>query len=61
MPLNARASYIESRLNSSECASGIKVDLVRGFGEYRYVNNRDEWYYYNLPQVSEYYGCKIVK
>ena len=61
MPLNARASYIESRLNSSECASGIKVDLVRVFCEYRYVNNRDEWYYYNLPQVSEYYGCKIVK
>jgi len=60
-PLNLRESLIEAKLKSSECGSGIKVGLVRGFDDYRYVNNRDEWYYYNLPLVSDYYGCKIVK
>ncbi|WP_368743438.1 DUF6056 family protein [Enterobacter asburiae] len=60
-PMHSRESFIEERLKSSECASGIKVGLVKGFDDYRYVNNRDEWYYYNLPLVSEYYGCKIVK
>lgn len=60
-PMHSRESIIEGRLKSSECGSGIKVGLVKGFDNYRYVNNRDEWYYYNLPLVSEYYGCKIVK
>ncbi|HHA1185540.1 TPA: DUF6056 family protein [Enterobacter roggenkampii] len=60
-PMHIRESLIESKLNSNECGSGIKVGLVNGFDDYRYVNNRDEWYYYNLPLVSEYYGCKIIK
>lgn len=60
-PMHIRESLIESKLNSNECGSGIKVGLVKGFDDYRYVNNRDEWYYYNLPLVSDYYGCKIIK
>lgn len=60
-PMHSRESLVEERLKSSECGSGIKVGIVKGFDDYRYVNNRDEWYYYNLPLVSEYYGCKIIK
>ena len=60
-PMHARENLIENKLKSNECSSGIKVGLVTGFDDYRYINNRDEWYYYNLPQVSDYYGCKIIK
>lgn len=60
-PMHSRESLIEGKLKSSECGSGIKVGPVKGFDDYRYVNNRDEWYYYNLPLVSEYYGCKVIK
>lgn len=60
-PMHSRESFIEERIKSRECASGIKVNLVKGFNDYRYVNNRDEWYYYNLPMVSDYYECKITK
>ncbi|HBC80510.1 MAG TPA: hypothetical protein DC012_00760 [Escherichia sp.] len=58
--MQERSLKIELQLNSHACKQGIKVNLVKGFKKYRYLNNRDEWYYYNLPQVSEYYGCKIV-
>ncbi|WP_312209181.1 DUF6056 family protein [Pseudescherichia sp.] len=58
--MQERSLRIESQLNSQACKQGIKVNLIKGFKKYRYLNNRDEWYYYNLPKVSEYYGCKIV-
>lgn len=58
--INARSISVESQLDGPACKTGIKINLVDGFKDYRYLNNRDEWYYYNLPDVSKYYGCKIV-
>ncbi|OVZ84470.1 hypothetical protein CBW58_23420 [Yersinia frederiksenii] len=59
--MKIRSDSIESQLSSPNCLNGIKVDLVDGFKDYRYLNNRDEWFYNNLRQVSLYYGCKIVQ
>jgi len=58
--MQERSLKIESQIDSQACKQGIKVSLIEGFKKYRYLNNRDEWYYYNLPQISKYYGCKIV-
>lgn len=56
-----RQVKIESQLNTDSCKTGIKIYPVRTHFDYRYINNRDEWFYQNAEQVSDYYDCKIIK
>ncbi|ENF3154027.1 hypothetical protein ABQ642_000589 [Escherichia coli] len=55
-----RSDYIESLLNTDYCKIGIKIDLIKNKYDYRYVNNRDEWFYRNTTHLKEYYGCEFI-
>ncbi|WP_208526124.1 DUF6056 family protein, partial [Escherichia coli] len=55
-----RSDYIESLLNTDYCKTGIKIDLIKNKYDYRYVNNRDEWFYRNTTHLKEYYGCEFI-
>ena len=59
--LNERNSDIISALGSEACKKGYKINLINTSYPYRYINNRDEWFFYNANSVgSYYYNCKLI-
>lgn len=57
--LDARDSYLISVAGSSECKSGVYISRISTTLPLRFLNNREEWVFASLNQVSERYGCKI--
>ncbi|WP_153752557.1 MULTISPECIES: DUF6056 family protein [unclassified Citrobacter] len=58
--ISKRSEYINSLLNTNDCKTGIKINLIKNNSDYRYVNNRDEWFYRNTTHLKEYYGCEFI-
>ncbi|MBO2915419.1 hypothetical protein J5H46_20700, partial [Enterobacter sichuanensis] len=56
-----RESTIESARFNGLCKDGIKVNRISTPYTYRYVNNREYWFFGNLGQVSNFYDCVINK
>lgn len=57
----ARESMIESARFNGLCKNGVKVNRISTPYTYRYVNNREHWFFGNLDQVSTFYDCNITK
>jgi len=58
--MNQRDFLIKSKINTQDCVDGVKVKRIWTSYHYRYLNNRDEWYYRNPEFIRTYYGCKVV-
>lgn len=56
-----RESTIESARFNGSCKNGIKVNRISTPYTYRYINNREYWFFGNLGQVSAFYDCVINK
>lgn len=56
-----RESMIESARYSGLCKDGVNVNRISTPYTYRYVNNREHWFFGNLDQVSVFYDCHIKK
>lgn len=56
----AREMRILRHLDTPSCAEGLPIRQRHFNYAYRYFNNRDDWYLFALPQVGEYYSCKLI-
>lgn len=56
-----REHLITMGYGKDDCKRGIKLNRAITNYDYRYVNNRDGWYFNNLGKVSLYYNCKLYK
>lgn len=54
-----RDHLIASKIGTQACTDGVPVQQIKTLYPYRYLNNRDDWFAYNLAKVSEYYGCTL--
>ncbi|GHD90749.1 hypothetical protein GCM10011445_07460 [Pseudocitrobacter faecalis] len=61
MILGEREHLITMNYGKIDCKHGIKLNRSITNYNYRYVNNRDGWYFNNLEKVSNYYNCKVYK
>lgn len=60
MASNLREEKIVSSLGGKECESGIKVERLNTGAGYRYINNRDDWFIYNMTNKPNYfYECNL--
>lgn len=57
--MNSREIKIKEAIALKSCSEGVKIYLITPSVPYRYINNRDGWYYNNEPTVSGYYSCTI--
>ena len=58
--LNARTNYIIDHIGREPCISGVKIRILNDEHGYKYINNRDEWFFYNMINTNKYFGCKIT-
>ncbi len=58
--LNAREEGIINATGTDQCKIGYEISIIKDPHGYRYVNNRDEWYFYNMINKSDYYNCLIT-
>ncbi|WP_447754401.1 DUF6056 family protein [Pseudomonas nicosulfuronedens] len=58
--LNARTNYIIDHIGREPCTSGVKIRILNDEHGYKYINNRDEWFFYNMINTDKYFGCKII-
>jgi len=56
-----RESKINDSILNGNCNNGIKVSRIKSDLPYRYLNNRENWFFGNLDQISKYYECRIIK
>lgn len=54
-----RTDFIMERQNSNECKEGLTIRTIPNTSDIRLINNREDWVANNLPQVSNYYSCKL--
>lgn len=59
--MTERESYILSNLGKSSCKEGLFVSTPHSVNDYRFINNRDIWYFNNISQISKYYECNLKK
>lgn len=60
--LNERYSLIVNSLGSEPCKTGIKIKPISTSVPYRYINNRDKWFWHNSERVGKYYyKCKLIR
>ncbi|MEN4927947.1 DUF6056 family protein [Erwinia billingiae] len=52
---------IINALGTEKCNNGYKIKLIMDDHGYRYINNRDEWYYNQVTSSRNYYDCNITK
>lgn len=58
---NLREEKIISSLGGKECENGIKVSRLHTGSGYRYINNRDDWFMYNMTNKPNYfYPCNLI-
>ncbi|WP_256852300.1 DUF6056 family protein [Pantoea sp. Fr+CA_20] len=58
--LISRERGIINALGSEKCKDGYEIGIINDDHGYRYINNRDEWYFYNMIEKKDYYGCMIT-
>lgn len=58
--LNSREDGIIRAIGTDKCIKGYEIGIIKDNHGYRYVNNRDEWYFYNMIGKGDYYGCNIT-
>lgn len=59
--LAQRDKAILNSIGKEACIKGYPIKLIMDKHSYRYLNNRDEWYFYNASTIgSNYYNCKLV-
>jgi|GEM_PF-909072 len=58
--LLSRERGIINAIGSDKCKYGYEIGIINDNHGYRYINNRDEWYFYNMIGKSDYYGCLIT-
>ncbi len=50
------------RLSATEgCVSGIEISRIETHLPQRFLNNREDWIFTSLDQVSSHYGCLIIE
>ncbi|MEB7537319.1 DUF6056 family protein [Pantoea anthophila] len=58
---NLREEKIISSIGGKECESGIMVSRLNTGAGYRYINNRDDWFMYNMTNKPNYfYQCNLI-
>jgi hypothetical protein len=55
-----RSNYIEDALGTPACSTGLPIDALKSSAPSRILNNREEWVFNSLNQVSTYFGCNLV-
>ena len=59
--MSERNSSIINSLGTDTCKKGYKINLISTDYPYRYINNRDEWFFYNAKSVGlYYYNCSLL-
>ncbi|MCS4496265.1 DUF6056 family protein [Pantoea sp. B623] len=58
--LKMRESEIIKSIGTDKCKKGYEIGIINDNHGYRYLNNRDEWYFYNMIGKTDYYGCYIT-
>lgn len=57
-----REEKIISSQGGKSCETGIKVSRLNTDASYRYINNRDDWFMYNMTNKQNYfYQCNLIK
>lgn len=54
-----RTDFIMEKQNSNECRDGLLIKVIQNNSDIRLLNNREEWVAGSLPQVSNYFNCKL--
>lgn len=57
--ISSRTDYIIEKQNSNECKEGLTIHIFPNTSDIRVINNREDWVTNNLPQVSNYFSCKL--
>ncbi|EPU3697211.1 DUF6056 family protein [Escherichia coli] len=58
---SVRESIIDTARFNGLCDNGVSVKRISTPYTYRYINNREHWFFGNLDQVSTFYDCNITK
>lgn len=58
--VNDRDFFIKRKVGMTECTTGIEVKRIQTSYNYKFLNNRDDWFHGNPGFVSRYYNCNIV-
>jgi len=58
---NEREAKILSSYGTKECETGIKVSHLNTNAGYRYINNRDDWFMFNMTNKPNYFYSCILK
>lgn len=58
---NEREAKILSSYGTKECETGIKVSHLNTDAGYRYINNRDDWFMFNMTNKPNYFYSCILK
>jgi hypothetical protein len=51
---------IQNLRSSKQCITGIIISRIATSIQPRFLNNREDWIFSSLDQVSKHYGCRIV-
>ncbi|WP_395598303.1 DUF6056 family protein [Pseudomonas sp. A1437] len=57
--VSLRTDFIIEKQNSNECKDGLTIHTFPNTSDIRLLNNREDWVTNNLPQVSNYFSCKL--
>ncbi|MDR6929403.1 DUF6056 family protein [Pseudomonas sp. BE134] len=57
--VSRRIDFIMEKQNSNECKEGLSIQIIPSNSDIRLLNNREDWVASNLPQVSQYFNCKL--
>ncbi|KHA72105.1 hypothetical protein NZ35_17125 [Pseudomonas chlororaphis] len=57
--VSIRTDYIIEKQSSNECKEGLTIHTFPITSDIRLINNREDWVANNLPQVSNYFSCKL--
>lgn len=57
---NQREYTILNNIGQEECKNGVNIFMYKTNSSYKYVNNRDVWFFYNPINGSRFYGCKLL-
>ena len=58
--LNSREQGIIEAIGTDKCKVGYEIRYIKTDYKYRYINNRDWWYYNNMINRGDYYNCNII-
>nr|WP_128755128.1 DUF6056 family protein [Pantoea vagans] len=58
---NEREAKILSAYGTKECETGVKVSHLNTDAGYRYINNRDDWFMFNMTNKPNYFYSCILK